>query len=349
MSVAPRLLSLATAVPPYRVTQDEVTDWARTFFAGRYKDFERLEPAYRNAGIASRHFCLPPDWYAQPHDWCERTQVYIDSALDLLEQVTLAAIEQADIAVAEIDAVVLVSSTGIATPTLDVHLAQRLHMRPDVVRLPIFGLGCAGGAIGLARAGSLARSMPGRNVLLLVVELCSQTFRAGDLSKSNVIATALFGDGAAGAVIRACENDAPALCASGEHTWPDTMDVMGWSVERDGLGVIFSRDIPTLVRERMAPALDEFLRPLELSRADLGGYVVHPGGAKVIAAMEECFGLASDALDHARAVLRDFGNMSAPTVLFVLRRALDHGLRGRQMVSALGPGFTVGFQLLEAA
>jgi alkylresorcinol/alkylpyrone synthase len=331
------------------VTQDEATLWARDFFGGHYKDFERLEPAFRNAGIATRHFCLPPDWYAQPHDWCERTRIYVESAVELMERVTLDAIDEAGIDVPEIDAIVLVSSTGIATPTLDVHLAQRLHMRPDVVRLPIFGLGCAGGAIGLARAASLARSMPGKNVLLLVVELCSQTFRAGDLSKSNVIATALFADGAAGAVIRACNAAAPSLGAAGEHTWPDTMDVMGWSVERDGLGVIFSRDIPSLVREHMAPALDSFLAPLHLDRSGLDGYVVHPGGAKVLAALEDCFDLMPQTLDHSRAVLREFGNMSAPTVLFVLRRALDQGLSGRQIVSALGPGFTVAFQLLEPA
>jgi alkylresorcinol/alkylpyrone synthase len=349
MTATPRLLSLATAVPPYRLSQDDAMSWARAFFADRYPDFARLEPAFGNAGIATRHLCQPVEWYAQPHDWCERTEIYVESALALLESATRAALAQAEVTLDEVDAAVLVSSTGIATPTLDVHLQQRLGMRPDLVRLPIFGLGCAGGAIGLARAAALARAMPGKTVLLLVVELCSQTFRAGDLSKSNVIATALFGDGAAAAIVRADESDAPRLSASGEHTWPDTMDVMGWSVERDGLGVIFSRDIPTLVREKLTPALDSFLAPQNLSRADLGGYIVHPGGAKVLAAMEACFGLGSAALDHARAVLRDYGNMSAPTVLFVLRRALDHGLAGRSVVSALGPGFTVGFQLLEAA
>jgi alkylresorcinol/alkylpyrone synthase len=216
--------------------------------------------------------------------------------------------------------------------------------------LPIFGLGCAGGTLGLARAAALARAKPGTRVLFLVVELCGLTFRADDVSKSNVIAAALFGDGAAAALIET-DTDAAAACAtfgpSGDYTWPDSLDVMGWEVAHNGLGVLFSRDIPSLVREQFADALDAFLGRHALNRRALDGFIVHPGGAKVLTALEDACDLPTGGLDDARAVLRAYGNMSAATVLFVLRRALDRGARGLQLVSALGPGFTAGFQLLD--
>jgi alkylresorcinol/alkylpyrone synthase len=344
---SPALVSLATSVPPYRFRQDEITDWARRIFEDRFPGFERLVPAFANAGIKTRHSCVPLDWYGQPHDWPERTQLYVDSSLALLERATLDCLEAAGLGLDDVDAVVTVSSTGIATPTLDARLAQRLRMRRDLERLPIFGLGCAGGVIGLARAAALARAQPGARVLLLVVELCGLTFRADDVSKSNVIAAALFGDGAAAALIQVGGNG-PALGAGGDYTWPDSLDVMGWEVAPDGLGVLFSRDIPTLVRDRLPSALDGFLTRHALERRDLDGFIVHPGGAKVLSALEAVFDLPAGGLDDARAVLRDYGNMSAATVLFVLRRVLDRGLAGRQLLTALGPGFTAGFQLLEA-
>jgi alkylresorcinol/alkylpyrone synthase len=350
--MSPALVSLATAVPRYRYRQDEVIAWARAFFEPRLPGFERLAPAFANAGIATRHSCVPLEWYDRPHDWPERTRLYIEQGLALLEDATLACLARAGRTIDEVDAVVTVSSTGIATPTLDARLAQRLGMRRDLQRLPIFGLGCAGGALGLARAAALSRAKPGTRVLLLVVELCGLTFRADDASKSNVIAAALFGDGAAAALIEAGGNAperGPMLGPSGDYTWPDSLDVMGWEVAHDGLGVVFSRDIPTLVRTQLAGALDDFLERHALSRRALDGFIVHPGGAKVVAALENVFGLPDGGLDDARAVLRDYGNMSAATVLFVLRRTLDRGLRGLQLLTALGPGFTAGFQLLSAA
>jgi alkylresorcinol/alkylpyrone synthase len=347
MPKSPALVSLATSVPPYRFTQDDFLAQARDCFGPRFPDFARLAPAFANAGIATRHSCVPLDWYLQPHDWPQRTALYVDQSLTLLEDVTRGCLERAGLGIDAVDAVVTVSSTGITTPTLDARLAQRLNMRTDLMRLPIFGLGCAGGALGLARAAALARAHPGARVLLLVVELCGLTFRPDDLSKSNVIAAALFGDGAAAALIQA-GGRGPTLGASGEYTWPDSLDVMGWQVATDGLGVLFSRDIPSLVRERLAPALDGFLRRHALARRALDGFIVHPGGAKVLTALEEVFGLPDGGLEDARAVLRDYGNMSAATVLFVLQRALDRGVRGLQLISALGPGFTAGFQLLQA-
>jgi alkylresorcinol/alkylpyrone synthase len=217
-----------------------------------------------------------------------------------------------------------------------------------VRRLPIFGLGCAGGVLGLARAADLARAAPQSRVLFLVVELCALCFRHGDFTKSNLVATALFGDGATAAVISCDAKSGAALGAGGEFTWPHSLDIMGWDVADDGLKAIFSRDIPALVQRDLRAAAEEFLRRHDLSVADIDYFVCHPGGAKVLDALEEAFGLAAGALGHARATLRDYGNMSAATVLFVLKRVLQSGARGRMLMSALGPGFTAGFQLIEA-
>jgi alkylresorcinol/alkylpyrone synthase len=185
-------------------------------------------------------------------------------------------------------------------------------------------------------------------VLLLVVELCALTFRPDDTSKSNVVATALFGDGAAAALVSTHPDDrGPALTGWGEHTWPDSLEVMGWRVEDDGLGVLFARDIPTLVQRDYGAVLDGFLADHGLTRRQLAGTACHPGGAKVLSALEEVFALPEGGMTAARAVLRDYGNMSAPTALFVLKQVLADPPDGPILASALGPGFTAGFVLLD--
>ena len=353
MTGQPRLLSLATAVPPYRLTQGEVAARAPRIFADRGRDIERLLPVYGNAGIETRYSCVPADWYMEPSGWKVRNELYIKNALDLIQRAAEDCLAAAGLGPEAVDAVVVVSTTGVSTPSLDAHLMERMAFRRDLQRLPVFGLGCAGGVLGLARAAALARGMPGSRVLLLVVELCGLTFRASDTGNSNVVATALFGDGAAAALIASDgaaasgEKSGPSLLAWGEHTWPDSLDVMGWRVEDDGFGVLFSRDIPTLLRKLFGAAVDDFLARQGLQRSDLAGVVCHPGGAKVIDALEEVFGLAPGAMLEARAVLRDYGNMSAATLLFVLERVLAKGPEGRFLLTGLGPGFTAGFLLME--
>jgi len=344
----PRLLSLATATPPFRLGQPEVADRARALFATTAgAEIDRLLPVFANAGIEQRFSCVPIDWYAKPHGWVDRNALYLENAVVLLARAAESALERAGLAPGDNDAVVTVSTTGVATPSLDAILAGRLGLRPDVRRLPIFGLGCAGGVIGLARAADLVHAQPGRRVLFLVVELCALCFRRGDSSKSNVVATALFGDGAAAAVL-AAEGKGPAIGAGGEHLFPDSLEVMGWEVAEDGLKAVFSRDIPALVRAEMGGLVRRFLAEQGLFATDVAHYVCHPGGAKVIAALEETFGLKPGALDTARSVLRDYGNMSAATVLFVLERMLAGGARGRMLMTAMGPGFTAGYLLLDA-
>ena len=345
-SPVPHLLSLATAVPKHVLGQDNVSEAARLVLA-RISDLERMVAVFGNAGIERRYSTVPVEWYQRSHGWTDRNNLYLEHALALIEEATRQALTEAGLQPEDIDQVVAVSTTGIATPSLDALLLNRLPLRSDVRRLPVFGLGCAGGVLGLARAADLARAAPKSRVLFLVVELCALCFRHGDFTKSNLVATALFGDGATAAVI-SCEGNGPALSQGGEFTWPQSLDVMGWDVADDGLKAIFSRDIPTLVQRDLREATENFLRRHDLTVGDIDYFVCHPGGAKVLDALEEAFGLTPGALGHARATLRDYGNMSAATVLFVLKRVLASGAHGRMLMTALGPGFTAGFQLIDA-
>jgi alkylresorcinol/alkylpyrone synthase len=345
-TTSPRLVSLATAVPQHRMSQSDIVGMTSAAFDRESSEIDRMIPVFGNAGIETRHFCMPGEWYLAPHGWVERSRLYVEHSVDLLAEVACKCLDDAGCSVEDVDAIVTVSTTGICTPSLDALVMERLRMRRDTHRLPLFGLGCAGGVIGLSRAAEMAQARPGRRVLLLVVELCSLTFRFGDQSKSNIVAAALFGDGAAGLLINGA-GDGPILGDGGEHTWPNSLDVMGWQVEENGLGVLFSRDIPLLVRREFRPVVDAFLACRQLRWQDLAGFICHPGGAKVMDALEEALGGASATMKTAREVLRDFGNMSAVTVLFVLERLLGNCKPGRYLMSALGPGFTAGFQLMH--
>lgn len=339
----PRLLALRSAVPRHVLDQRDVTRRAERLFADR-GDVERLLPVFANTGIATRYSCVPIDWYETEHGWAERNRLYVENASDLIEGVARRLLDDAGLAPGDIDAVVVASTTGLATPSLDALLIERMGLSPTVRRLPIFGLGCAGGVIGLARAADLATAMPGTRVLFVVVELCALTFRRNDLSKSNFVAAALFGDGAAGAIL-STEGDGPALVASGEYTWPHSLDVMGWDVENDGLKAVFAQSIPALVSEDFRRVLNGFLARNAVRAGSIDDFACHPGGARVLDALEDALELERGGLEASRAVLRDFGNMSSATVLFVLERMT---LPGRRiLLTALGPGFTAAFQLLD--
>ena len=340
----PRVMAIETAVPPYVLGQKEVAKRVEYLFGSR-TDIQRMLPVFENSGIARRYSCVPLDWYSRPHGWKERNELYIENAVSLLEQVALALLQSADVRADEIDTIVTVSTTGIATPSLDALLLERLGLRRDTRRLPIFGLGCAGGVIGLSRAAELAAARPGSKVLFLVAELCALTFRKDDVSKSKLVATALFGDGAAG-VLLSTEGDGPVAGPSGEYSWPHSRDVMGWDVEEDGLRAIFSTSIPTLVGRDMRSIIDGFLQRHDLSRHDIDCYASHPGGAKVLTALEQAFEIGEGALADSRATLTEYGNMSAATVLFALARMDWRRSQQRILMTSMGPGFTAAFQVI---
>ncbi len=342
------LLSLATAVPNGMIEQHEAKARAREAFGGKKALFDRLSGVFDNAGIAKRHIVAPHDWYVESHGWHDRNSVYLEASQHLFIEAASAAIEQAGLAPDEIDGVVTVSTTGIATPSLEARVGPQLGLRDDVRRVPVFGLGCAGGVSGLATASQLAIAEPNSKWLMVTIETCSISIRLDSDDPAAVVATALFGDGAAAAVVTAGEHSLARIRGSAEKLWPDTQRIMGWDVEDPGLAVVFDRAIPPFIEENLAPAVDDMCARLGVKREEIDRFCCHPGGVKVIDAIEKALDLNQGELNLEREVLHDYGNMSAPTVLFVLDRLLKQGLPDRVLMTAFGPGFTCAGMLLEA-
>jgi alkylresorcinol/alkylpyrone synthase len=344
------VLGLATAVPDHVLEQTAVTDYARRIYAKSFARFPKLADVFSNAGIERRYSVRPLEWFDTPHDWKERMQAYLEGASALFVRAAEKALALAGVTAKDVDVIVTVSSTGIATPSLEARVGAQMSFRTAAARVPVFGLGCAGGVSGLSIGARLARAEPGEVVLVVVVELCTLAFRGDRCGKADVISTALFGDGAAAMVLRR-ETNVPAspvlqIGAAAEHTWPGTLDIMGWSIDPIGFGVILSRSLPRFVEQRLAAPVRRFLENMNIEAPQL---ICHPGGAKVLDAVETALDLQKGTLRDEREVLRGHGNMSAPSVLFVLERALKRGLRGQSVLSALGPGFTASFVALEAA
>ena len=337
-------------MPPNVLLQTDVVAAATRMFGSRYANFDRMVRVFESTGIRKRHSVRPIAWFTEPRGWPERTQAYLEGALDLFVDAGNKALDAAGLTAAEVDIVVTVSSTGIATPSLEAQAMVRMGFRPDILRVPVFGLGCGGGAGGFAIASRLSASQPGAVVLMVVVELCTLAFRLDELTKANMVATALFSDGAAACVLRTGGKAGLAEVEGlGQHTWPDTLDIMGWRVDPQGFGVIFDRAIPPFAEANIGPAVDGILQRMDLNRADVDQFICHPGGAKVITALERTLSLQQGELEDEREVLADYGNMSAPTVLFVLERRLNKGLAHRSAMLAMGPGFSASCAVLKAA
>jgi alkylresorcinol/alkylpyrone synthase len=343
------LLSLATALPPYSVEQSYAKAKARELFGGRKALFDRLAGVFDNAGIARRAIVAPKEWYEGHHGWKERNRVYLDACDALFRDAATTAIERAGLKPSDIDGVVMVSTTGIATPSIEARNGPAIGLRADVQRVPIFGMGCAGGVNGLATAARLAAAEPGSRWLYVTIETCSIAIRLDSDDPAAIVATAIFGDGAAAGVVEAGERGIATIAGAGERMWPDTLNIMGWRVEDPGLAVVFDRAIPPFIEAELAGAVDGMLAEIGHRRADIDRFCCHPGGVKVIDAIEAALEQPVGTLDLEREVLNDCGNMSAPSVLFVLDRLIARGLPGRTMLTAFGPGFTCAGMLLERA
>ncbi len=343
------LLSLATASPPYELSQTTAERVARDVLGRKYRHFDRMASVFTTAGIRSRQLVRPIEWYLEPQGWPERTEAYQQGAVDLFVAAAKRALDEAGLKGADVDVIVTVSSTGIATPSLEAHAMGAMGFRTDAARVPVFGLGCAGGVTGLALASKLALATPGAVVLFVAVELCSLSFRMDNLDKADIVATALFGDGAAACVLRAGGGGFAHVVGAAERTWPDTIGIMGWRMEPMGFGVIFDRAIPPFVSDHMRPAVEAMLETQALSLNDVDRFICHPGGAKVIVALENALSMGQGSLDHERDVLIDHGNMSAPTALFVLDRVRRAGMPKTSVLTALGPGFTASTVTLKQA
>jgi len=340
----PKLQSVATAVPAHRVDQALARSFAQTLFGRRIPNIDRLLPLFTNAGIETRYFVAPPAWFEETHDLAERSAMYVEAALELSTRAATEALERAGLKPTDIDYVLYVNTTGLATPSIDARLINVMGLRHDVRRTPIWGLGCAGGAAGLSHAHHHALGHPDARILLVSTELCGLTFLADDHSKSNLVATALFADGSAAAVITGDQvpGSGLQLIDTQSRFYPDSLDVMGWTVLQEGLQVVFARRIPDIIAASAAGDLGGFLQRHQLDLDGIDALLFHPGGAKVMDAYELALDLDDSRLAISRSILRDYGNMSSATALFVIERYLaEHGTGngGHGLVSALGPGF----------
>ena len=340
------ILSLATATPRFELRQADAAVRARELFP----HLKRLWPLYDNTGIERRYNCEPIEWYLKPHSWEERTASFHRHAVDLLEQITVETTAAAGIDPGAVDMIVTNTVTGLAIPSLDAKLCNRLKLSPTVERLPMFGLGCGAGVAGLSRAARLAQARDDAHVLFLTVDLCSLCLRVNDPSPAMFVSTALFGDGAAGMLLHNTRNSArggPRIVASGEWFWPATEHIMGWNIKDDGFAIVLSAELPALMENSLAPALDEFLRRNGFRLEDFSGFLFHPGGRRLLETAEQTLGLSRRQLAFSWDVLRRYGNMSSATVLFVLDEALKSGARGLHLLAAFGPGFSAYFAVAD--
>ncbi len=350
----PYLAGITTANPPHVLEQQDAKLFARQLFGSQA---DHLLPLFDNALIDRRHFATDKEWFSRPHTFTETNDRYIETSLLLAEEVVTKLAVQSGITTEDFDAIFFVSTTGLSTPSIDARLFNKIPLHKHIKRIPIWGLGCAAGVASIARASEYVRAFPKHRALVVSVELCSLAFQLNDHSKSNIIAAALFADGAAaclvvGDEVKPKQNDfsQPSIMGSLSTIYPDTLDVMGWRIASEGFKIVLSKSIPSIVTTLVRANIEELLTAHGLSIQEIDHYAAHPGGAKVMEAYAEALALSNGELRHSLSVLRDFGNMSSATVFFILDRLLretkdETGAYG--LVSALGPGFSSELVLLQ--
>jgi alkylresorcinol/alkylpyrone synthase len=356
-----RIAAVGHAFPPHYYDQDALIAAFQALWGKRHHNLERLERLHRNVLVGGRHLALPVDEYARLDTWGKANDAWIRVAQEVGEAAVRTALAKAGLAPTDVDTLYTVTVTGVATPSLDARLVNRLRLRPDVKRVPIFGLGCLAGAAGVARAADYLAGHRDEVAVLLSVELCSLTLQPEDLSIPNLIASGLFGDGAAAVVLvgeahpsaaRLASEAAlgPRVVASRSSFFYDTERVMGWDISEKGFQVVLSAEVPEMVRLHLREDAEAFLAAQGLSLADVTSFVAHPGGPKVLETMQEVLGLGEEALAVTWRSLQEVGNLSSTSVLLVLEETLErhrpppgsHGL-----LLAMGPGFCSELVLLE--
>jgi alkylresorcinol/alkylpyrone synthase len=352
-STQPRILAVGRALPPNHVDQETLTAALTAHWSKQHFNAERLAQIHRATLVAGRHLALPLADYATTDTLGKKNDAFIRVGLEVGEAAIRDALARAGLAPGEVDHLYFVTVTGLATPSLDARLCNRLSLKPSVKRTPIFGLGCLAGAAGLARASDALRAFPGEVAVLLSVELCSLTLQPEDLSITNVVATGLFGDGAAAVVLGGGERQAPAgaprIVATRSVLYRDTEWVMGWDVVDSGFKVVLSAKVPEVIEANIAGDVDRFLAEHGLDRSRIRHWVAHTGGPRVIEAFGAALGLPVAALERSRRSLREVGNLSSASVLFVLGDHLEAG-EARPgdfgLLAAMGPGFSTELLLL---
>lgn len=356
----PKIQSVSSFLPPYTYSQEEASTLLKHLFTDHYDDLERMLKVFENGDIESRQFCVPIEWFEHAHDLEERNRLYIDLATSYGALAINACLQNKEFLVdsvhpSEIDGILFISSTGFSTPSIEARIINQLPFSDYVKRIPIWGLGCAGGASGLSRAFDYCLAYPKAKVLVLCVELCSLTFQPNDYTKSNLIGASLFADGVACALVCGDEVDiqstkpCPKFVATASKTMANSENVMGWDMKNDGLHVVFSKSIPSIIEKWLEPFVTEFLSEHQLTTSQLDHFIAHPGGKKVLTAYEKSLGFDSSKTEISRDILRKHGNMSSPTVFYVLEAfmKLDCSPGERGLLTALGPGFSGELALFE--
>ncbi|WP_108812546.1 type III polyketide synthase [Sphingorhabdus sp. Alg231-15] len=344
-----KLKSIATALPDHKISQEDVLAVLAKARGSALP--ARLKQILGNSGIDHRYIARDPDYYLEQRSWPERAQIYDEVGRTLAERSASAALEKATLKPVDIDSIVMISTTGTMTPSIPSRLIETMGFRQSVQTVPVFGYGCAGGILGIRLANDLADANGGQNVLLIALELCSLSYDYSQFDKKNMIATALFADGCAAGVLtgRTGQGEGPHFRAFDQKTWPDTRDMMGWDIGDTGFDLVLARDIPTFVAKDFAPFCDGFLNEQGLEKSQMSEPACHPGGGRVVEALEDYFAPELSGIPATREILRHHGNMSSPTVLFVLENLLRDKPEKPVLMTALGPGFTSVLGILDPA
>jgi alkylresorcinol/alkylpyrone synthase len=348
-----QIISTATAFPPHYFLQETVVEGLKGQWEQRgLGNPAMLQRLHSRTGVAGRYFSLPLEQYPPLDTWGKTNDVWIETAARLGEQAIDCVLNKAGVDRKQIGALFFVSVTGVSSPSVDALLVNRMRLSPGIKRNPIFGLGCVAGAAGLARAADYVRAYPDQVAVLLAVELCSLTWQRDDSSIANMIATGLFGDGAA-AVLVAGERvklKGPRILGSASSFYPDTEDVMGWKISEKGFQVMLSPDVPTVVRDNLGRDVDAFLASHEMTRDQVDSWIMHPGGPKILEAVADALGLHNGELELSWEALQKVGNLSSASVLVVLDEVITHRRPkpgSRSVLAAMGPGFCSEMLLLE--
>lgn len=347
----PSIASISKIDLPYKVEQQKVKEYARDLFVKDFPLVERLIDVFDNTEIQYRNFCKPLASYAANNSFEDNNKDYVRFSLEYSVQAIENCLFKTGINKNDITDIIFVSSTGLATPSLDALIVNKMQLNPNINRMAVFGLGCAGGVSGMAKANALATANPNAIVLLVTVELCSLTFLRNDYSKSNFVASSLFSDGIAACIVLG-DNHPPKhqikFIGSGSKLYFDTLDVMGWEFMNSGFKVLFSQDIPTIINKNVKEDILSFLAKYGLRLADINNFIFHPGGRKVLAAYTEALAVEGDFLKKTRETMNGYGNMSSATVLYVLEKFVNEGFEnGYGLMVAMGPGFSSEMVLLK--
>jgi len=358
--LAPAIVASSTVLPEHRYRQDDLFQTFDAIMPNSTLKDGLAERLFDHVGVVERYLALPKERYAALRGFQDRNDAWIEVAIQLGNRAVLAALDEAELDASEVGMLMTTTVTGVAVPSLDARLMNRIAFPPDLVRMPLFGLGCLGGAAGVARVADWLRAYPDRCAMLLSVELCSLTFQADDWSVANAVSCGLFGDGAAAVILAGAEHPlaarrgraaSPRVVASRSTFFPETERVMGWDIGDNGFKVVLSTDVPRIVRDHAPGAVDGLLAEHGLTRADVGAWVMHPGGPKVIDAMEDGLGLGRGALAATRESLARIGNLSSASVLFLLdeqrRRRRSPGGGHYGILMAMGPAFCAETVLLR--